>query len=129
MSVAAQVLYRTALRLISLQLVFTFLVAMGYLFQSGNVGFQSALFGGLIAVVGTWISARGIKKAGSVKNKEEGYKAIYSGAMLKFSLTLLLMALGLGVLNLSPIALLMAFAVAQIAFLFNQVDTKLSIKE
>ena len=125
MSFATVVMRRVVRRLFIVQLVMTFIVAFAYLaFQNTN-GFFAALYGGSITLSGTLLMAWRISRAGEVgsREKQQGYIEIYAGAVQKFILTLVLMAYGMGYLQLSPLAILVSFALTQLSFLANKVDT------
>ena len=125
MSFAAVVMRRVVYRLIIVQVILTFIVALAYLaFQNIN-GFFAALFGGSITLSGTVLMAWRISRAGEAASteKQQGYIEIYIGAIQKFVLTLVLMALGMGYLQLNPLAILVGFAVTQLSFIANKVDT------
>ena len=66
-----------------------------------------------------------INRAGEVvaTQKQQGYIEIYIGAVQKFILTLVLMEFGMGYLRLDPLALLVCFAMTQMSFIANKVDT------
>jgi ATP synthase protein I len=125
MSFAAVVMRRVVRRLFFVQAIITLVVAAGYLtFQNAN-GFIAALFGGSITLAGTLLMAWRISRAGDVgsREKQQGYIEIYTGAIQKFFLTLVLMAIGMGVLKLDPLAILISFALTQLSFIANKVDT------
>ncbi len=125
MSFAAVVMRRVVYRLMIVQVILTFIVALGYLaFQNIN-GFLAALFGGSITLSGTALMAWRISRAGEAAptEKQQGYIEIYIGAIQKFVLTLVLMAFGMGYLQLNPLAILVGFAVTQLSFIANKVDT------
>jgi len=125
MSFAVVVMRRVVYRLIVVQVILTFLAALAYLaFQNIN-GFFAALFGGSITLSGTVLMAWRISRAGEAasQEKQQGYIEIYIGALQKFILTLVLMAFGMGYLKLDPLAILVAFAITQLSFLANKVDT------
>jgi ATP synthase protein I len=134
MSFAVAVMRRVVYRLIIVQFVLTLVVALGYLaFQNIN-GFIAALFGGSITLSGTLLMAWRISRAGEaalsvrhsgqqIGDKQQGYIEIYIGAIQKFILTLVLMAFGMGYLKLDPLAILFGFAMTQLSFIANKVDT------
>lgn len=125
MSFAAVVMRRVVYRLIIVQVILTFIVALAYFaFQNIN-GFFAALFGGSITLSGTVLMAWRISRAGEAASteKQQGYIEIYIGAIQKFVLTLVLMALGMGYLQLNPLAILVGFAFTQLSFIANKVDT------
>ncbi|MCP3849164.1 MAG: ATP synthase subunit I [Gammaproteobacteria bacterium] len=126
MSFAAVVMRRVVYRLMIVQLILTITTALAYLvFQNLN-GFFAALFGGMITLSGTVLMAWRIARAGEGGDKQQGYIEIYVGAIQKFVLTLFLMAFGMGYLQLNPLAILVGFAVTQLSFLANKVDTSLA---
>ncbi len=126
MSFATVVMRRVVRRLFIIQLALTLIVALSYLiFQSLN-GFFAAIYGGTITLSGTLLMAWRISRAGEAgsKEKQQGYVEIYAGVVQKFILTLLLMAFGMGVLKLDPLAILVGFAITQFSFIANKVDTR-----
>ena len=125
MSFATEVMRRVVRRLFIVQVIITLSVALGYLaFQDIN-GFIAAVYGGIITLAGTLLMAWRISRAGDVayKEKQQGYFEIYIGAIQKFFLTLVLMAIGMGVLKLDPLAILVSFALTQLSYIANKVDT------
>ena len=134
MSFAVVVMRRVVYRLIIVQFILTLVVALGYLaFQNIN-GFIAALFGGSITLSGTLLMAWRISRAGEaalsvrysdqqIGDKQQGYIEIYIGAIQKFILTLVLMAFGMGYLKLDPLAILFGFAMTQLSFIANKVNT------
>lgn len=133
MSFAAQVMRRTARRLAMIQLVMTVLVAGVTVLISGlssdldsalNLGL-AALYGGLVTVSGTLLMAWRIRRAGEMgqRSKHQGYVEVYTGAVQKFILTLVLLGVGMGVIKLHPLAIIVGFAFTQLSYLANKVDT------
>lgn len=130
MSFASVVMRRVLYRLIIVQIILTLIVALGYLALQNISGFLAALFGGIITLSGTLLMAWRISRAGAAAfpgkeggEKQQGYIEIYSGAIQKFILTLVLMAFGMGYLKLDPLAILIGFAITQMSFIANKVDT------
>ena len=129
MSFASVVMRRVVYRLIVVQIILTLIVALGYLALQNISGFFAALFGGSITLSGTLLMAWRISRAGAAAfpgkggEKQQGYIEIYSGAIQKFILTLVLMAFGMGYLKLDPLAILIGFAITQMSFIANKVDT------
>lgn len=124
MSFATVVMRRVVRRLLIVQIVITLGVALGYLaFQNLN-GFIAAIYGGSITLSGTLLMAWRINRAGVAAEKQQGYVEIYTGAVQKFMLTLVLMAIGMGLLKLDPLAMLVSFALSQMSYIANKVDTR-----
>lgn len=125
MSFATVVMRRVVRRLFIIQLALTLIIALSYLtFHSLN-GFLAAIYGGSITLSGTLLMAWRISRAAEVGSSEQqqGYIEIYAGVVQKFILTLVLMAFGMGVLKMDPLAVLLGFAITQLSFIANKVDT------
>ncbi|NOQ80202.1 MAG: ATP synthase subunit I [Gammaproteobacteria bacterium] len=125
MSFALVVMRRVVRRLLIVQVILTLIIALSYLVLQNSDGLFAALYGGSITLSGTLLMAWRIGRAGEVASTErqQGYIEIYIGAIQKFILTLVLMALGMGYLKLDPLAILISFAVTQLSFIANKVDT------
>jgi len=125
MSFALVVMRRVVRRLLIVQLILTFIIALIYLVFNNTNGMIAALYGGFITLAATLLMAWRIGRAGEVAaaDKQQGYIEIYIGAIQKFVLTLVLMAIGMGYLKLDPLAILISFAVTQMSFIANKVDT------
>ncbi len=127
MSYAAKVMRATVRRVMALQLLIVLGVTTAYLLLQGLYAAQSAFYGGLIALFATWLMGWRITRAAetAAQDSSQGAFVIYAGAVQRFLLTLVLMALGMGTLKLAPVAILVCYALAQIAYAFNKVDTQL----
>ena len=127
MTFAAKVMHVTVRRVLAIQLLIVLGVSAAYLATAGTYMAQSALYGGGIALLSTWLMAWRITKAAeaAAQDSNRGALVIYAGAVQRFFLTLVLMALGMGSLKLSPVAVLVGYAAAQLAYTFNKVDTRL----
>lgn len=110
-----------ASRIMTVQMVLVLLVAGGSFWAWSVPGAQAALFGGLIAMLNTWIAGRKVRKAALVAKNSPGQEVtvLYIGAVQRFVLTLLLFIAGMAMLKLMPAALLLAFGLAQLAYLFR----------
>ena len=125
MSFAEVVMRRVVRRLLIVQFAILLIVAVVYLALNNINGFIAALYGGSITLSGTLLMAWRINRAGDIasQNTQQGSIEIYTGVMQKFLLTLLLMAVGMGYLKLDPVAILASFALTQLSFTANKVDT------
>ena len=125
MSFALVVMRRVVRRLLIVQVALTLIIALGYLVLQNISGLFAALYGGSVTLAGTLLMAWRIVRAGeaAATEKQQGYIEIYIGALQKFILTLVLMAIGMGYLKLDPLAILVGFAVTQLSFIANKVDT------
>jgi len=121
MSYAASVLRSTARRLLIIQLVLVLATALGFLAAKGGPEMLAALYGGAIALLNTLISAHRLRRASdaAVSDAKRGMMELYIGAILRFIGTPLFVALGILALGLDPIAIIVGFAVAQLAYFFN----------
>jgi len=125
MSFAIVVMRRVVRRLLIVQIIITSFIALVYLVLLGSDGLFAAFYGGCITLSGTLLMAWRIARAGEVAatEKQHGFIEIYIGAIQKFILTLVLMAIGMGYLKLDPLAILVCFAATQLSFIANKVDT------
>jgi len=126
MSFAIVVMRRVVRRLLIVQVLLAFVIALAYLVLQNTEGFFASLFGAAITISGTLLMAWRISRSGEVaaSDQQQGYIEIYIGAIQKFILTLLLMAFGMGYLKLDPLAILVSFAATQLSFIANKVDTR-----
>ncbi|MCI0401783.1 MAG: ATP synthase subunit I [Gammaproteobacteria bacterium] len=87
---------------------------------SGIFEAQSALYGGGIALLSSWMLGRRVYSAADVAEERpgKGVAMLYFGAIQRFVIVLGLFALGIGLLKLAPLPLIGAFAVAQLGFIF-----------
>jgi len=125
MSFAAVVMRRTALRLLKIQLAIVLVISLLFYLFADFSAFVAAVYGGGIVVLGSLLMAWRITRAGEVgaNVKQHGYVEVYLGFIQKFFLTLILLAIGMGWLKLSPIIMLVAFALTHLGYLFNRVNT------
>lgn len=126
MSFASIVMQRTALRLTKIQLAITAIVStLSFIFFDW-FAFLSAAYGGGVVIAGSLVMAWRITRAGESGSrvKQHGYVEVYLGFIQKFFMTMILLAIGMGWLKLSPIIMLIAFALTHLAYLFNKVDTR-----
>lgn len=125
MSHAERVLQATAIRLLLIQASITLVTALGYGVTAGYMMAIAALAGGLIALFNTGVSTFFLRRATAVagSDQQQGLLLFYTGAALRFLAVPLFVAVGIALLNLNPIALLIGFGLAQLAYLFNKVKT------
>lgn len=125
MSYAAQVLRKTLRRLVILQSLLILACAGIYLGVEGGLGALAVLYGGGIALTSTLVSAwrllRATEAAGDAMHR--AMAELYIGAALRLVLVVGLMAVGMAVLRLNPLAVIIGFGAAQIGYIFNQMPT------
>ena len=121
MSYAADMLRQTVRRVLLLQTVLTLLTGVAFFALLGSLAALAALYGGAIAVIGTWLLGRRVQRAPELPapGHSGGQLALYAGILPRFIVTLALLGVGIGGLSLFPIPLITAFAVAQLGFLIN----------
>lgn len=109
-----------AYRVIGLQILATTLVAMLYLYKSGWEA-VSAFYGGFISVVAALVLSWGVYRAGraALRNPSKSLAILYVGAVQRFLLIIGLLALGLAIFKLNPIAVCIGFALAQLSYLIS----------
>ncbi|HEY0634761.1 MAG TPA: ATP synthase subunit I [Gammaproteobacteria bacterium] len=119
MSYANKLLYAALRRQLLLQGVLTTVIALLYLTVSGSASGKGAAYGGLIAVANTLIQLWHWWRFDTKGSEGPAHNAllIYRIAIERFASTLLLFALGLGVLKLAPLPLLSGFIAGQMVLL------------
>jgi len=110
-------LRRDARRVLQAQALLTVLVAGGFGFARGLPEALAALYGGAITILITGWLARRIRRAGESGSAGAGLVMIYSSAVLRYATVVVLVGAGIGLLKLSPLPLLSAFALTQFGFL------------
>ena len=125
MNFAMVVMRRVVRRLLFIQFVITILVAFTYLILQSSEGFFAAFYGGSITLSATLLTAWRLGRATELaaSDQQQGQIEIYIGAIQKYFLTLLMMAVGMGMLKLDPLAIIVSFALTQLSFAANKVDT------
>lgn len=121
MSYAAELLRRTTRRLLLIQLAIVLVTAALYFALRGAEELIAALFGGGIALLNTSISAQRLRRASesAAADPRQGMIELYLGAITRFILTPALIAIGILALGLEPVAMIVGFAVAQLAYFFD----------
>jgi ATP synthase protein I len=79
----------------------------------------AAGYGGAIAWVNAFLLARSVRRAGELAKTDPKLStyALYFGAIQRFVLVIAGLGLGMAVWHLSPIPLLLAFGIAQLAYI------------
>lgn len=111
--------FADARMLLAMQALLIGLVVFLYLILGGSPEAHAALFGGMCALLNAWLLSRRLRLAADVAKRSPGREVtvIYVGAIQRFALLLALFIVGMGWLKLNPVPLLVAFGVAQVAFL------------
>lgn len=121
MGYAAGNLEQGVQRVVLSQALLTLMVAAIFLITLGAFEAVSACYGGATTILSSWWLGRRVQRAGelALRDTKSGQLSLYGGAILRFVTVLVLLGLGIGLLKLPPIPLIIAFAVAQLGFLFT----------
>lgn len=126
MTEAARILNRTFRRVAMAQLVLTLCAAVAAAWIAGNApghAAASALFGGLVSVLGAWRLAHSLNAATPRPAADTAAASrLYLGAAERFLGALVLLVVGIVALRLAPLALIAGFGAAQLGF-FGGVPT------
>jgi ATP synthase protein I len=108
-----------------LQIISSVVVA-GLFLMLGAWDAVSALYGGFASVLTALFLSRGVKRAEEsvLRDPKRSLQILYFGAVQRFLLVAVLLALGLAVLKLAPVALCVGFAVAQMSFVMGSINRK-----
>lgn len=117
-------LRRDTRRVIQAQMLITVLIGVGFGAVHDLAEALAALYGGAITILITAWLARRVRQAGQVGSPGAGLVVIYSSAAVRYAAVVLLVGAGIGLLNLSPVPLLCAFAATQFGFLVNILRSK-----
>ena len=112
----------TTWKVIASQGVLACVVAFVCYSLQGAHALGAALFGGLLAGIHTWMLGHRVKLAREAARHRPGSETtvFYIGAIQRFVMILVGFAVGMGVWGLSPVPLLGAFALAQMAFFMSK---------
>jgi ATP synthase protein I len=110
--------------LLKMQVVALVLISLFFLWWQGNSAAMASFFGGFIAIANTllqrWhlIKAATQAKSDAGKNLRKAYRCIAE----RWILTIVMFAVGFGLLALLPLPLMAAFIVTQLALLFGNMN-------
>lgn len=101
--------------------IITSVVVAGLFLMQGVWDSVSVLYGGFSSVLTVLLLSRGVKRASeaALRNPKQSLQILYLGAVQRFLLVIGLLALGLAVFKLAPIAVCVGFAVAQIGYVIG----------
>ncbi|HVS26903.1 MAG TPA: ATP synthase subunit I [Burkholderiales bacterium] len=103
------------------QIALTLLTAAAAFALQGSAAALAALYGGGVALIGTWLLGRRVSRTPETAQQGDAGSqlALYAGVFPRFFVTLVLLAVGIGGLKLAPIPLIIAFGLAQLGFVVN----------
>jgi len=120
MTFADNKLQKSAIRVIVVQALTTAIVAAGALIIYGSQPALAAAYGGGMAMLVAFFTARWVYEAGEITQKQPyiGAGAFYLAAGKRLLLTLLGFGIGFGVFKLLPVPLLLAFGLSYLGYVF-----------
>lgn len=118
MDIAIRQVQAKARKVVVLQLIIAALSAAIFAVIQDGWSALSALYGGLTSLAVSWMLRRGVLKANEIARDDpkRGMTALYVGAVQRFVLVLALLGLGLGLLEMAPLATVIGFGSAQLAY-------------
>ncbi|VAW87873.1 hypothetical protein MNBD_GAMMA17-428 [hydrothermal vent metagenome] len=107
-----------ARKIILMQLGIGLVIAAGFFLKDGSWAALSAFYGGLVSVASAAMLSRGINRAtiAAEKSAQTSQMILYLGAVVRFVLVLVLFGIGLGALEMAPLALIIGFVITQLVF-------------
>ncbi len=107
-----------ARKVVVLQVSIAAAVALVFGFAEGGWQALSAIFGGLISVSSSLLLRRGVNRASEIvkDDPKKGMMVLYFGAFQRFVMVVALFALGLALFELDPLAAVVGFGCAQLAY-------------
>lgn len=114
-------LARRSYKIIRYQLVIGVLIAAGFFLLQGYWQALSALYGGLVTVIMTFLLGRRVERASATAEYDarRGMMLLFIGFGLRFLLVLLLFGVGFGYLQLASLAVIVGFGLTQAAYLIG----------
>ncbi len=118
MDIVVSQVQANAKKVVVLQLIITTLAAMVFGIVGDSWAALSTFYGGLASLCVSWMLRRGVLNANEIARKDpkRGMAVLYVGALQRFVLVLVLLGLGLGLLGMEPLATIVGFGSAQLAY-------------
>ncbi len=107
---------RGARNVLLLQLIVAVCLAGFWLLGKGGLAAQSALLGGGVHILPSWVFAQKMFRYAGAQQAQQIVKSFYLGEALKLLLTLLLFALVFIYIKIDPLAFFITFVVIQAVF-------------
>lgn len=120
MKIAEPKLAARAKWVISTQLIISIIVAAIFL-TKGTWEAVAAIYGGAVSICISLFLLWGIQRANAAAKVDpgKGMRILYAGAAQRFILVIGMVALGIAVLKLDPVAVCVGFAIAQAGYLMG----------
>jgi len=108
----------SAKKVAGLQIIIAALTAVVFGVIEGGWAAGSAFFGGFIGLTVSLLLRRGVLKANEIAREDpkRGMIVLYAGAVQRFVVVLALFGLALGWLDMTPLAVVIGFGCAQLAY-------------
>ena len=118
MDVAVGQVQTSAKKVAGLQIIIAALTAVVFGVIEGGWAAASAFFGGFIGLTVSLLLRRGVLKANEIAQEDpkRGMIVLYAGAVQRFVVVLALFGLALGWLDMTPLAVVIGFGCAQLAY-------------
>lgn len=118
MDIAVRRVQANAKKVLVLQIIIAVVVAIACGITKGGWFGISALFGGFVSLTVSWLLRRGVLKANEFAQEDpkKGMTVLYIGAVQRFVAVLALLGIGLGVFDFAPLATIIGFGCAQVAY-------------
>ena len=118
MDVAVGQVQTSAKKVAGLQIIIAALTAVVFGVIEGGWAAGSAFFGGFIGLTVSLLLRRGVLKANEIAQEDpkRGMIVLYAGAVQRFVVVLALFGLALGWLDMTPLAVVIGFGCAQLAY-------------
>ena len=118
MDVAVSQVQTSAKKVAGLQIIIAALTAVVFAGIEGGWAAASAFFGGFIGLTVSLLLRRGVLKANEAAQEDpkRGMIVLYVGAVQRFVVVLAMFGLGLGLLDMAPLAVVVGFGCAQLAY-------------
>jgi len=108
-------------RIVTTQAIVAAILGVGFWIGMGQLAAVSALYGSVISVVSALLLGRGVTRAEklAIDDPKRSLGILYFGAVQRFVLVAVMLAIGLSVLQLMAIPTFVGFALAQMAFVYR----------
>lgn len=118
MDIAVGQVQTSAKKVAGLQIIIAALTAVVFGVIEGGWAAGSAFFGGFIGLTVSLLLRRGVLKANEIAREDpkRGMIVLYAGAVQRFVVVLALFGLALGWLDMTPLAVVIGFGCAQLAY-------------
>ncbi|MFK5914630.1 MAG: ATP synthase subunit I [Woeseiaceae bacterium] len=121
-SAANNAFSHTLRKILRVQSSLTLVTAVILSWVKGHEIFMATLYGGAIVIVSTIYFGWRLKIATEAVNNTPTLNSVelFKGIFIRFLIVIVLLALGLGWLNLAPVGVMSGFIIAQLAFWFSR---------